>query len=107
MHKVPKVQDIYEKDGVYYQVTEVTTTSMSEGPFISKMVPLSRWILFNYTGTIEQAQVIFEKMIQNYKDMERVPKRTSDQSRNTQFIQGSAGTSVELSKSRRRGFSGI
>jgi len=55
-----KLGDIYEENEVYYIILEISNIGM--GPYISRTMPLSRWILLNMIGTIQDAVIIFEKM---------------------------------------------
>jgi hypothetical protein len=56
-----KIGDIFDKDGVYFIITEITNGVMIHS------IPLSRYILKNYIGKTEDALKIFQDETFNYE----------------------------------------
>jgi hypothetical protein len=56
-----KIGDVYEKNEVYFIITEIVDGELSYS------IPLSRWILANYIGLTEDALNIFKESIQKHE----------------------------------------
>jgi hypothetical protein len=56
-----KLFDVYCKDDVYYIVTEVVQFPLGDIKYES--IPLSRWILSSYIGSVEGARNMFESLV--------------------------------------------
>jgi hypothetical protein len=66
-----RVGDIYDKDGVYFIIIGITKTI--DG-ITSEAIPLSRYILSNYTGTTKDALNAYADLILEYEEQKSLVK---------------------------------